>query len=143
MSRPPRKTDKHSLPPFHFFPPLHFLGLTGPTGETVSVHSPASVELHVRIEQGDDGGGGGSPAADSGPDQPFLLVVTNHFDEARAVLTVGLVHKALQVLLQLRWTGGGTNTNKTECYSHRSLLLDQTNCSLILYFTLLKLFKFF
>lgn len=28
MSRPPRKTDKHSLPPFHFFPPLHFLGLT-------------------------------------------------------------------------------------------------------------------
>lgn len=84
----------------------------------MSVHSPASVELHVRIEQGDDGGGGGSPAADSGPDQPFLLVVTDHFDEARAVLTVGLVHKALQVLLQLRWTGGGTHKQTGMLQSH-------------------------
>lgn len=125
-----RQTNIH-FRPFTFFPlyisvsaaPL-ILGLTGPTGETVRVHSPASVELHVRIEQGDDGGGGGSPATDSGPDQPFLLVVTDHFDEVRAVLTVGLVHKALQVLLQLRWTGGGTHkqTNKPERHSQFMLL---------------------
>lgn len=63
------------------------------------MHSPAGVELNMGIEQGDDGGGGGSPAADPGPDQPFLLVVADHFDETRAVLTVGLVHEALQVLL--------------------------------------------
>lgn len=89
-------------------------GLTGPPGETEIVHSPASVELHVRVKQGHDGGGGGSPAADSGPDQPFLLVVTDHLDEARAVLTVGLVHEGLQVLLQLRWTGRGTR-KQTGC----------------------------
>lgn len=57
----------------------------------------------MRVEQSHDGSRGGPPSTDSGPDQSFLLVMADHLDEPRAVLSVGLLHKALQVLFQLRW----------------------------------------
>lgn len=76
------------------------------------LYSPPGVELHVRVEQSDDGRGGGPPPADSGPDQSFLLVMADHLDEARAVLSVGLVHEALQVFFQLHWTESDTNKHR-------------------------------
>ncbi len=63
------------------------------------------------IEQSDDGSGGGPPSADSGPDQSFLFVMVDHLDEPRAVLSVGLIHKALQVLFQLHWRESNTQTH--------------------------------
>lgn len=63
--------------------------------------SPSSVKLHVCIKQRDDGRRRDPPAADSGPDQSFLLVVADHLDEPWAVLSVGLLHKALQVVFEL------------------------------------------
>lgn len=66
-------------------------------------HSPSNVELHVCIKEGDHRGGGGPPAPHPGPDQPLLLVMVDHLNEPGSVLRVGLVHEALQVLLQLHW----------------------------------------
>lgn len=61
--------------------------------------SPSSVELHVCVEQSDNRGRSCPPAAHSGPDQSFLLIMADHLDEPRAVLSIGLVHKVLQMLL--------------------------------------------
>lgn len=63
--------------------------------------SPSDVKLHMRIKQGDDRCRSGPPAADSGPDQPLLLVMADHLDEPWPVLSVGLLHKALQVVFEL------------------------------------------
>lgn len=63
--------------------------------------SPSSVKLHVCIKQGNDGRRSSPPAADSGPDQSFLLVVADHLDEPWTVLSIGLLHKALQVVFEL------------------------------------------
>lgn len=62
----------------------------------------------MSIEQSDDGSRGCPPSADSGSDQPLLLVMANHLDESRAVLNVGLLHKSLQVLFQLHCTKSET-----------------------------------
>lgn len=61
--------------------------------------SPSSVELHVCVEQSDNRGRSCPPAAHSGPDQSFLLIMADHLDEPRAVLHIGLIHKVLQMLL--------------------------------------------
>lgn len=63
--------------------------------------SPSSVKLHMRIKQSDDGRWSDPPAADSGPDQSFLLVMANDLDEFWTVLSIGLIHKALQVVFEL------------------------------------------
>lgn len=104
--------------------------MTVATGEAVDIHSPSRVELHMCIKQSDDGSGGCSPAADSGPDQSLLLVVADHLDEAWAVLGVGLIHEALQVLLQLHWTQRNTQTQRDVTLSEARCWVDQIDAAL-------------
>lgn len=104
--------------------------MTVATGEAVNIHSPSRVELHMCIKQSDDGSGGCSPAADSGPDQSLLLVMADHLDEAWAVLGVGLIHEALQVLLQLHWTQRNTQTQWDVTLSEARCWIDQIDAAL-------------
>lgn len=96
----------------------------------MNIHSPSRVELHMCIKQSNDGSSGCSPAADSGPDQSLLLVVADHFDEAWAVLGVGLIHEALQVLLQLHWTHRNTQTQWDVTLSEARCRISQIDAAL-------------
>lgn len=55
----------------------------------------------MSIEQSNNRCRGGPPATDPGPDQSLLLVMADHLDEPRTVLSVGFLHKALQVVSEL------------------------------------------
>lgn len=63
-------------------------------------HPPASVKLHVGVEQGHHGSCRCPPAAHTGSDQTLLLTVSHHLYKART-FSVRLFYKILQLLLQL------------------------------------------
>lgn len=75
------------------------------------MRSPSSVKLHMCIKQRDNGRRSSPPAADSGPDQSFLLVMADHLDEPWTVLSIGLLDKALQVVFELPCQQEMTNTD--------------------------------